>query len=110
LALLLRRGLRVSVSDTSSAVIQLKLLIDAQTARAAHLIPAHSRRRTKVTVGSVRVRVVADHGKTVTVKFGTAARRKLGRLGRLKLTLTATPATLNGVAGESTSVTATVAR
>jgi hypothetical protein len=110
LAALLRRGLRVRVSETSPASIQLKLLVNAQTARAAHLIPVHSRRRAMVTVGSARVTVAANRGKTVTVRFGPAARRKLARLGRLRLTLTATPSTLNGVAGEATSLTATVVR
>jgi len=110
LAALLRRGLRARVSDTSPAIIRVKVLVDARTARAARLIPAHSRRGAKVTVGSARVTVAANHGKTVTVKFGSAAKRKLAKLGRLKLTLTATPSTLNGVAGEATSVTTTVAR
>jgi hypothetical protein len=110
LAALLRRGLRVRVSESSREIIRVKLLVNAQTARAAHLIPVHSKRRAMVTVGSARVTVAANHGKTVTVSFGPAARRKLARLGRLRLTLTATPATLNGLAGEATSVTATVVR
>jgi hypothetical protein len=110
LSSLLRRGLRLQVRETSPASIQLKLFVDAQTARAAHLISAHSRRRAAVDVGSARVTVAADHAKTVTVRFGAGARRKLARLGRLKLKVTATPATLNGVAGEPTSATATVVR
>jgi len=107
---LLQRGLRVRVSDSSRAIVDLKLLVDARTARVAHIIAANSRRKTKVTVGSLRVTVAADRGKTVTVRFRGAARAKLARLGRLKLTLTATPRTLNGVAGEPTSVTARVVR
>ena len=110
LASLLQRGLRVRVSDSSRAIVDLKLLVDARTARVAHIIAANSRRKTKVTVGSLRVTVAADRGKTVTVRFRGAARAKLARLGRLKLTLTATPRTLNGVAGEPTSVTARVVR
>jgi hypothetical protein len=107
---LLRRGLRLQVRETSPARIQLKLFVDAPTARAAHLISAHSRRRAAVTVGSARVTVAANHAKTVTVRFGAGARRELARLGRLKLKVTATPATLDGVAGESTTATATVVR
>jgi hypothetical protein len=110
LASLLRRGLRVHVSESSRAIIEIKLLVDAQTARAAHLIPTHSRRKAKVIVGSLSVTLAANRGKTVTVKFRGSARSKLARLGRLKLTLIATPRTLNGVAGEPTSVTATVVR
>jgi hypothetical protein len=110
LASVLRRGLRLRVSETSPASIQLKLLVDARTARAAHLISTHSRRRAKVIVGSARVTVPANRGKTVTVRFGAAARSKLVKLGQLKLTLIATPRTLNGVAGEETSITARVAR
>jgi hypothetical protein len=110
LASLLRRGLRLKVSETSPASIQLKLLVDAQTARTARLISAHSRSRAAVTVGSARVTVAADHAKTVTVRSGAGARHKLARLGRLKLKLIATPRTLNGVVGEAASVTATVVR
>jgi hypothetical protein len=110
LASVLRRGLRLRVSDTSRAIINVRLLVDPQTARAAHLISGKRRRKTKVTVGRLRVRVAANHRKTVTVKFSGPARGRLARLDRLRLTISATASTLTGVAGSPTNITARIQR
>jgi hypothetical protein len=110
LASLLRHGLRLRVSDSSRALIAVKLQVDAESARAAHLIPPKSKRKAKVTIGSLRVTVAANRGKTVTVKFAGAARRNLARLGRIKLTISATASTPNGVAGSPTSIAARIVR
>jgi len=98
------------VSDTSRAIIKVKLLVDPAAARSAHLISKKSKRKKKVTVGSARVTVAANRGKKVTISFGAVARRKLATLGRLKLTINATPSTLKGVVGEAASLTARIRR
>jgi hypothetical protein len=106
----LKRGLRLRISDTAPTKIDLKLWIGASAARASHLIPRKSKRKTKVAVGSISVSVAANHGKVVTIKFSAAARRKLASLHRLKLTIGATVSTANGVAGVPTDITATIRR
>jgi hypothetical protein len=110
LSSVLRHGLRLRVSGTSPGVITVKLRVDAQTARAAHLIPARSKRKTKVTVGSIRVTVAANRWKTVTVKFGKGAKHNLAALGRVKLTIVGTPLTFTGSAGSPTSIAASIRR
>jgi hypothetical protein len=110
LASVLQHGIRLRVSATSPATINLKLRVDAQTARAAHLISARNKRKTKVTVGAIRISVAANRWKTVTIKFGAAAKRDLIALGRLKLTISARGSTLNGVAGSPTNLTASIRR
>ena len=110
LASVLQHGLRVRVSDSSLAVVTLKLRVDAAAARATHLISSRSRRKTKVTVGTLRVTVAANHGRTVTIHFGGAAKHNLAALGRLKVTVLATVSTANGVAGDATAVKASIRR
>jgi hypothetical protein len=110
LASVLQHGLRVRVSDSSPAVITLKLRVDATVARATHLISSRSKRKAKVTVGTVRVTVTANHGRNVTIRFGGAAKHNLAALGRLKLSILATVSTPNGVAGEASATKASVRR
>jgi hypothetical protein len=104
----LKRGLRLRLADSSPATILVKLQVDPSTARATHLIPARSKRKTKVTVGSLRVSVAANRFKTVTVRLTGAARHRLAALRRLKLTVSAT-AIAEGVASLPTRMTAVVA-
>jgi FG-GAP-like repeat/FG-GAP repeat len=110
LASVLRHGLRLRLSDASHVVIKVRLLVDAQVARSAHLISAKDKRKKKVVVASARVTVAANRGKTVTIRFSAVARRKLAKLGRLKLTINATPATLSGVVGEAAIVSTRIRR
>jgi len=101
LASVLRRGLKLRLSDTAHVVVKLKLVVGAGAARSAHLISKKSKSKKQVTVGSARVTLAANHGKTVRISFGAVARRKLAGLRRLTLTIKATPSTLGGVAGEA---------
>jgi hypothetical protein len=110
LATVLQRGLRVRVRDSSPAVVTLKLRVDAAVARATHLVSSRSRRKTKLTVGTLRVTLAANHGRTVTIRFGDVAKHALAVLGRLKVTILATVSTANGVAGEATAVRASIRR
>jgi hypothetical protein len=110
LASVLQHGLRVRVSDSAPVAITLKLRVDAAVARATHLISSRSRRKAKVTVGTLRVTVSANHGRTVTIRFGGAAKHALAALGRLKVTILATVSTASGVAGEATAVKASIRR
>jgi archaellum component FlaF (FlaF/FlaG flagellin family) len=110
LASVLRHGLRLRLSDASQVVIKVRLLVDAQVARSAHLISAKDKRKRKVAVASARVTVAANRGKTVRIRFSARTRRKLAKLGRLRLTINATPSTLSGVVGEAAIVSARIRR
>jgi hypothetical protein len=110
LASVLKHGLRLRVGDTSAAIINVKLLIDAHTARAAHLAARKGKQKGPLVVGTARVTLTAAGAKTITITFGHNAKRKLGALAGLKLTIVATPSTSRGVAGNPTEITAKIRR
>jgi len=104
----LRRGLRLRVSDTSPARVKIRIAVGARVARTAHLIAG--KRKGNVVVATARVSVSGIKGKTVIVHFSRAARRRLAGLKRLSLSIVGTASTPSGVNSEPASVAAKLRR
>jgi FG-GAP-like repeat len=94
----LRGGLPLLVSDTSPATVRITVSAGTRTARAAPSGVA------PVVVGSVQVRVTGAGTSAIHVRFGVAARRALGRLRRLALTVDASAVSTAGVPGAGTEI------